>query len=279
VAPLMFGFMFGDVGQGAVLLALGLALRKRVPVFSLLVPYGGMAIIFGFLFGSIFANKGVIPYLWLSPIEHPVLLMGIAISFGVIILTTGLLLDAFSAFWRRRLALWIATKGGILVAYHGIILAGAGYLGVVAPGTASLGLNMMWLGFAWFVLGTTLTSHHNKLLELPKALGELLESMLQLVVNTISFVRVGAFALAHAGVAAAIMAMGEAAGTFIGWLLIMVFMNALVIALKGLIVGIQTTRLLLFEFFIRFLTAEGRQLKPLTGPGTAIRPTGRSSTL
>jgi V/A-type H+/Na+-transporting ATPase subunit I len=58
----------------------------------------------------------------------------------------------------------------------------------------------------------------------------------------------------------------------------MILGNALVIALEGLIVSIQTTRLLLFEFFIRFLTAEGRQLRPLTGPGAAIRPTGRSST-
>ena len=66
-------------------------------------------------------------------------------------------------------------------------------------------------------------------------------------------------------------------GGGIGWLLVMILGNALVIALEGLIVGIQTTRLLLFEFFIRFLTAEGRQLKPLTGPGSAIRPTGRSS--
>jgi V/A-type H+/Na+-transporting ATPase subunit I len=278
VAPLMFGFMFGDVGQGAVLMLLGFLLRKRVPVFGLLVPYGFMAIVFGFLFGSIFANKGVIPYLWLSPIQHPVFLMGIAISFGVVILTTGLLLDAVSAFWRRRFALWLATRGGMLFAYLGIVLAGAGYLGAIDKATAGMGLNMMWLGFAWFVLGTTLTSQHNKLLELPKALGELVEGMLQILVNTISFVRVGAFALAHSGVSLAIMAMAEATGSAIGWLLVMIFMNALVIALKGLIVGIQTTRLLLFEFFIRFLTAEGRQLKPLTGPGTAIRPTGRSST-
>src|SRR5690606_17893140 len=57
VAPLMFGFMFGDVGQGAVLLGLGLWLRRRVPLLGLLVPYGTMGIVFGFLFGSVFANE------------------------------------------------------------------------------------------------------------------------------------------------------------------------------------------------------------------------------
>jgi V/A-type H+/Na+-transporting ATPase subunit I len=268
VAPLMFGFMFGDVGQGAVLLALGLWLRKRLPVFGLLVPYGGMAIVFGFLFGSVFSNEELIPALWMHPIDYPAKVMAIALGFGVCILTLGLLLDALGAFWRRRALLWLSTRGGILVAYIGLVGA------FLRPDM----LNLMWLGFAWFVIGTVLTSHHNKLMEIPKAIGELLESMLQIAVNTVSFVRVGAFALAHAGLSAAVIGMAAATGGGLGWLIVMILGNALVIALEGLIVSIQTTRLLLFEFFIRFLTAEGRQLRPLTGPGAAIRPTGRSST-
>jgi V/A-type H+-transporting ATPase subunit I len=267
VAPLMFGFMFGDVGQGAVLLGLGLWLRKRVPLFSILVPYGAMAMVFGFLFGSIFSDEHLIPALWMHPIEHPQEMMVIALIFGVCILTLGLLLDALGAFWRRLFGYWLATRAGILVAY----------LGIVASFINPELLLFTWIGFTWFVLGTALTSHHNKLLEIPKALGELVEGMLQLLVNTVSFVRVGAFALAHAGLSAAIMGMADATGGGLVWLLVMILGNALVIALEGLIVGIQTTRLLLFEFFIRFLTAEGRQLKPLTGPGSAIRPTGRSS--
>jgi V/A-type H+/Na+-transporting ATPase subunit I len=268
VAPLMFGFMFGDVGQGAVLLALGLWLRKRLPVFGLLVPYGGMAIVFGFLFGSVFSNEELIPALWMHPIDHPATVMAIALGFGVCILTLGLLLDLLGAFWRRQAMFWMATRGGILVAY----------IGLVGAFLQRDMLNLMWLGFAWFVIGTVLTSRHNKLLEIPKALGELLESMLQIAVNTVSFVRVGAFALAHAGLSAAVIGMAAATGGGLGWLIVMILGNALVIALEGLIVSIQTTRLLLFEFFIRFLTAEGRQLRPLTGPGAAIRPTGRSST-
>jgi len=267
VAPLMFGFMFGDVGQGAVLLALGLWLRKRMPLFSILVPCGAMAMVFGFLFGSIFSDEHAIPALWMHPIEHPQEMMVIALIFGVCILTLGLLLDALGAFWRRLFGYWLATRAGMLVAYLGIVAS------FINPDL----LLFTWIGFTWFVLGTALTSHHNKLLEIPKALGELVEGMLQLLVNTVSFVRVGAFALAHAGLSAAIIGMADATGGGIGWLLVMILGNALVIALEGLIVGIQTTRLLLFEFFIRFLTAEGRQLKPLTGPGSAIRPTGRSS--
>jgi len=209
----------------------------------------------------------LIPALWMHPINHPTEVMALALGLGVVVLTTGLLLDALGAFWRRLFAFWLATRGGLLVAY----------LGAVGAFLRPELLNFMWLGFAWFVLGMVLTSEH-KLIEIPKALGELVESMLQLGVNTVSFVRVGAFALAHAGLSAAIIGMAEATGGGIAWLVVMILGNALIIALEGLIVGIQTTRLLLFEFFIRFLTAEGRQLRPLTGPGTAIRPTGRSST-
>jgi V/A-type H+/Na+-transporting ATPase subunit I len=273
VAPLMFGFMFGDVGQGAVLLAIGLLLKKRIPVFGLLVPFGAMAIIFGFLFGSIFANEELIPALWMHPIDYPATVMGIAIGFGVCILTFGLFLDALGAFWRRRLLLWLATRGGLTTGYLGLVSAGASYLGALDPAIGHIGFNMMWVGFAWFVIGTVATSQHGKLAEIPKALGELLESMLQITVNTISFVRVGAFALAHAGLSAAIFGLAAATGGGIGWWLVLIFGNAVVIALEGLIVSIQTTRLLLFEFFIRFLTAEGRKLRPLSGPGKSIRPT------
>jgi V/A-type H+/Na+-transporting ATPase subunit I len=267
IAPLMFGYMFGDVGQGAVLLAIGLWFRKRVPVLSLLVPYGTMAIVFGFLFGSVFANEELIPALWMHPIQHPGEVLAISLGFGVFVITLGLVLDAVGAFWRRKAILWFATRGGLL----------AGYLGLVG---AFLDARLLWLmtaGFVWFVAGSILTARH-KLIEIPKALGELVESTLQMAVNTVSFVRVGAFALAHSGLSAAVIGMADATGGGIGWLLVMLLGNALVIALEGLIVGIQTTRLLLFEFFIRFLTAEGRQLRPLAGPGSAIRPTGRRPT-
>ena len=268
VTPVMFGFMFGDVGQGAVLLALGLWLRKRIPVFGLLVPFGAMSIVFGFLFGSVFANEELIPALWMHPIDHPTLVMAIALAFGVFILSLGLLFDALRCLWRGAGLHWLATRAGLVVAYYGIL--GAFFRPEL--------LNVTWLGFAWFVLGTVAVSEHNKLLELPKAIGELLESMLQLLVNTISFVRVGAFALAHAGLSAAVFGMADAAGGGVAGVFVIILGNAIVIALEGLIVSIQTTRLMLFEFFIRFLTAEGRRFKPLVGPGTIFRPTGRSST-
>jgi V/A-type H+-transporting ATPase subunit I len=47
---------------------------------------------------------------------------------------------------------------------------------------------------------------------------------------------------------------------------VLVIGNAAIIALEGLVVGIQTTRLILFEFFLRFLSAQGRPFEPLAPP-------------
>ena len=53
--PLMFGYMFGDVGQGLVIAAVGMAVRKRFPIARLFIAGGLAAVVFGFLFGSVFS--------------------------------------------------------------------------------------------------------------------------------------------------------------------------------------------------------------------------------
>ena len=98
------------------------------------------------------------------------------------------------------------------------------------------------------------------------ALGELAERTLQILVNTISFARVGAFALAHAGLGTAIVALAAPVHSRFTSLAIIVAGNAVVIVLEGMVVGIQTTRLILFEFFVRFFETEGREFRPLAPP-------------
>jgi V/A-type H+-transporting ATPase subunit I len=95
-------------------------------------------------------------------------------------------------------------------------------------------------------------------------LGSALESAFQLVINTLSFARVGAFGLAHAGLGSTTVALAETAGA--GAPAVLVLGNALIILLEGLVVSIQTARLVLFEFFIRFLRGEGRAFRPLAVP-------------
>jgi V/A-type H+-transporting ATPase subunit I len=257
IAPLLFGYMFGDVGQGAVLVAAGLWLRARFPVFALLVPGGVMSMVFGVLFGSVFCREDIIPALWLHPLQHPLPVLGVTLVAGVAIVGLGLLLDGLQAFWRGLGGRWVATRAGVVVAYFGLVAS------VFAP-------ELLWValaGLVWFLVGITLTEGPKGL---PAAAGHLAETTLQLGVNTISFVRVGAFALAHAGLSAAIVGLAGSFDSPVAQLPVMILGNALIIGLEGLVVGIQTTRLVLFEFFIRFLSAEGRPFRPLHAPSVAM---------
>ena len=97
---------------------------------------------------------------------------------------------------------------------------------------------------------------------LAAAAGTLVETILQLLLNTVSFVRVGAFALAHAGLSLAFTVMAATLDNHVSGPLILLLGNLIVIMLEGLVVTIQTTRLILFEFFIRFLRGTGAHFPP-----------------
>ena len=263
--PLMFGFMFGDVGHGAVLLVAGLLLQRRFPVLRLLVYGGAASILFGVAFGSVFALETIIPPLWVHPLEEPVLMLVVPMAGGAVLLLIGMLLDALQAYWQRRGRHWWETGAGLMLCY--LALLGS----IKEP-------RLLWLAFAgaaWFVAGHALVSPGRRLPEAGTAAAELLESMLQLVVNTVSFVRVGAFALAHAGLSMAVVGLSDAADSVLFTLIILVIGNVLIIALEGLVVSIQTTRLVLFEFFVRFLHGEGRPFRPLAPLVTTPPPGNR----
>jgi V/A-type H+/Na+-transporting ATPase subunit I len=266
IAPLLFGFMFGDVGQGAVLCIAGWWLRKRVPMLVLLVPGGAMAMVFGLLFGEVFAREDLIAAWWLRPLHEPITLLLAAIGLGAAILLGGLVLNAVQAQWRGETRLWWARDAGLMLAYLSLL---------GAPFEPAL----LWLALAgglWFTFGSMLGAIGGRLPALGRGLAQCVEQLLQLLVNTVSFARVGAFALAHAGLSMAVIGVAEASGA-IGYWIVLVLGNVLIIALEGLVVGIQTTRLLLFEFFVRFLKGSGRAFKPLSPPHLQPAPTSGSS--
>jgi len=260
IAPLLFGFMFGDVGQGAVLLLAGLLLRRRWPALRLLVPGGLSAIAFGIAFGSVFAREDWLAAQWLHPLREPLTVLAVSIGIGVAVITLGLLMDGLEHAWRGAGRRWFASRAGLVVLY----------LGLVGAPFWSPGLLVALAGLAWFLAGATVLAR--SVAAFGAALAELVETGLQLVVNTVSFARVGAFALAHAGLSAAVVSLGEGTGSAIGLWLALLAGNLLILALEGLVVGIQTTRLVLFEFFIRFLRGEGRPFKPLPPPQGKASP-------
>jgi len=256
VVPLMFGYMFGDLGQGLVLIAAGWLLRDKVPPLRLLLPGGVAAMGFGLLFGSVFSLEQVIPALWLHPMAHPLPILIVPIFFGAGLLVLSMGLGAIQQAWLGRLQRWLTVDAGLAALYIGILAA------FWAPAAIWLAL----AGLVWFLAGTAWQRRDQRWLAPAAALGELAEHGLRLAVNTLSFARVGAFSLAHAGLSQAVNALAAAAGWgVLGWG-VLALGNAVIIVLEGLVVSVQTTRLVLFEFFVRFLRGGGRPFTPVSPP-------------
>ena len=256
VVPLLFGYMFADIGQGLVLLVAGLWLRRRWPDLGLLVPGGVMAMLFGWMFGSVFALESVIPPLWLHPLESPLTVLGAPLVFGGLLILFGLLLGALAALWSGHGVAWLTRDCGVVLAF-----LGAASLLVSPYGGLALAA-----GILWFTGGHAFLERSARPQVLGAGLGEFAERALQLAVNTISFVRVGAFALAHAGLGVALESLASATDSMAIAFLILLLGNALIILIEGLVVSIQTARLILFEFFVRFYTAQGRPFRPTALP-------------
>ena len=255
IAPVLFGFMFGDVGQGAVLLIAGLVLSRRFPLLALLIPAGAMAMVFGVLFGSVFSVEHVILALWLRPLDEPITILAVALGLGVVLLLLGQAMELVQAVWQGKLRHWLGEAGAVSLAWVGLL--GAWFVPPLA-----------WLSLAGLALALVLARDEAGapgLAASGKAAAEFAEGLMRLLVSTVSFARVGAFALAHAGLSAAIVGVADALGG-VGFWIALIVGNLIIIALEGLVTGIQTTRLILFEFFLRFFKAEGREFHPLSVP-------------
>ncbi len=256
IAPLLFGYMFGDVGQGLVLAGVGWMLRKRLQAAWLLIFGGITATLFGFLFGSLFCIETLIPPLWLHPAQHPLEVLAMPLVLGVLMITVGLGLEGVGRLWSGEWQRWLRRDAGVVVLYLGVVMA------VFHP----LGWWVAASGLFLYLLGNWLAAAG------PVAflgrLGHLLETTMQLAVNSLSFARVGAFALAHAGLSQAVVTLAGLTGGTVSAALILLFGNLLILALEGLVVSVQTTRLILFEFFVRFLRGTGRPFRPLPPPPT-----------
>jgi len=256
MVPLIFGYMFGDAGHGLLFLAAGLVLKRKWPMMKLLIGCGLSSILFGFLFGSFFGYEEIITPLWVHPITQPLSVLLVPLAGGVLILLLGLMVNGVQQYWQGALKQWLFIDAAIILMYLGIITSVFEPLAAIA----------IPVGIAWYLLGNIYLAQESAGNALLHAVGQLLESVFQLIINTISFIRVGAFALAHAGLSLAVIIMADNVEHMILAGLIVIIGNMVILVLEGLVVSIQTTRLVLFEFFIRFLKGSGRMFVPLTVP-------------
>jgi V/A-type H+-transporting ATPase subunit I len=257
LVPLLFGYMFPDVGHGLLLVLFALLFRKRWPDIRFLLPCGLSAMAFGLLFGDVFGFHDLIPALWIKPIEHPVIVLAVPMVFGVCLLLLGLVFAGFEAKWNGYLGAWLAVDAAVLVLYLALLAALIDPRALAFAGVALL----------HYVVGSLWQARQKGIRVLPGAIGRLLFSMFELMLNTLSFARVGAFALAHAAFSLTIMTLAQGVENPLAWWIVIILGNLFAVVLEALVVFVQTTRLVLFEFFVHFLRAEGRLFRPVAGPG------------
>jgi len=282
----MFGMMFGDVGHGAALAALGAYLIKRpdyAPIGKIALACSAASIIFGLLYGSIFGIETIIPALWIPPLESPTALFTVAIAFGVALISIGFILNVINNLRRRSFLNDFFDVSGPLtaIAYWGAI--GLAIKSIVFDETlpSTFATIVVALPLAlFFVKGPVLAWAGIQRPAFPdgivsyfmECVVKILEVLMGCVANTVSFIRVAAFGLAHAGLFVAIFSIADAlpsgaAGTVGAWI-VFVIGNAIVIALEGVVVTIQALRLEYYEFFGKFFSRTGTNYQPISFSNT-----------
>lgn len=293
---LMFGMMFGDVGQGACFILIGLlmtrarSLPKIKPAGMLLMATGTSAVVFGFLFGSVFGFE-VLPALWISPMKHVPTMLVTAILLGICILSLGIILNVIQAVARKDLKeAWFGQWGLISGLFYWMAL-GIFYLTVVRNVDIPVvpALLVLFIPIVLVVIGdyfyarlfggpaghapapdATAGADEHSLAEL---LFKPVEITLNFATHTISFVRVGAFGLNHASLMMVVFILAKMGGEFSGpdatfatktsYIIAVVTGNVFVMLMEGMVVFIQCLRLEYYEFFSKFFAGDGIRYQPL----------------
>ena len=262
---LMFGMMFGDVGQGACIALAGILLRRRLGQYApLAVAAGISSTVFGLLYGSVFGFEHVLPALWMAPLSDPLRMLGVALGWGIgfILLATALTIRNRIADGRLREALLDSHGAAGLLLYLGMLLgayrfATAGEPGIGAMLMVCTALTAI-LAHVWQRNPGIATAERTLI-----ALMEGFESVMAYISNTLSFLRLAAFSLNHVALSIAVFTVGSMMHTTGYWLTV-VLGNLFILVLEGAIVAIQTLRLEYYEGFSRFFGGDGRPFRPLT---------------
>lgn len=275
---LFFGIMFGDVGQSAVFAILGFILYKikKMDLAGIVGWVGLSGIVFGFIYGSFFGNEEIIPRLFgttpIRPMEQAIMMLGATIAMGVVIIIFGLILHIINSVKERNIGEAIFGHNGLagLVFYVTmLVFAGNAFLKWNIPGAlfgVLIGISLLCM-FLSKPLSDLIAGKKGWL---PKEgifyvenLFEMFEVVLSFFTNTISFLRIGAFAIVHVGMMMVVSILTPA-GIGVGSVLVMIIGNAVVMVLEGLIVGIQVLRLEYYEMFSRYFTGRGKEFVTLS---------------
>ena len=279
----LFGFMFGDAGQGLCLLIGGFLLYrfKKVRLAGIISCCGVFSTIFGLLFGSVFGFEDLIPAMWLRPSEAMTNLpfigklntvFVVAVGLGMLIILMCMVLNIVNSLRSHDTEKVYFDTNGVagLVFYFALACTIVLYMsGKALPATVILAVMFVAPLLVMF-FKEPLTAIVEKKAEkieggvgmfITQGLFELFEVLLSYFSNTLSFVRVGAFAVSHAAMMQVVLMLAGAEAGSPNWAVV-IGGNLFVCGMEGLIVGIQVLRLEYYELFSRFYRGSGRAFKP-----------------
>lgn len=279
----IFGVMFGDVGQGLLLVIVGALVYhfKKSPLAGIIATAGVFSTIFGFMFGSVFGFEDVIQPLWLRPIDHMTTLpfVGklntvfiVSIAFGMGLIVIAMVLHIINAFREHDTqSTWFDPNGVAGLVFYGSVAAVVILFMSGRPTPAGIVLAVMFgVPLLLILFKEPLTNRLKKKKEKMKegkvmffveGFFELFEMLLSYFSNTLSFVRIGAFAVSHAAMMEVVLMLAGVESGNTNWVVV-VLGNLFVCLMEGLVVGIQVLRLEYYEMFSRFYKGSGRKFEP-----------------
>jgi len=273
---LLFGAMFGDVGQGLILLFSGLILElvwKRTSLGGVLSRIGLSSTVFGFIYGSVFGSEEILSPLIIRPMANINVMLVAAVVFGIVLILSSYIYNIINSSHEKNLEEGLFGRNGaaglafyliLLYTIFRVVVTHSNILPVLVYIMAGLLLLMLFKQ----PLSNKLT-HTDKLYRespanyyIEEGFG-VIETLLSMLSNTISFLRVGAFALNHVGLYIAFATLARMMSTSWGNLAVLVLGNIVIITLEGLIVFIQALRLEYYELFTKYYRGDGIEYVPV----------------
>lgn len=272
---LLYGLMFGDLGQGLVFIAIGFWLSKKNKIFGGLIKRIGIsASIFGLMYGSFFGREDLIPALLIKPFDNIMTVLIASVAFGVSLMVISYIIGIYNkVHLQKNIEEGIFGKEGLaglmmMTSFIIIVLA----LVNVGPVPKNIGIILLILSIVMMIFKQPIARklEGNKRLY-DQAKGDyylegsfsVIEALLSVFSNLVSFTRVGAFAINHVGLYMAFEVMAKLIGGGIKGFIILVIGNIFIIGLEGMIVGIQGLRLEFYEMFSKYYEGNGRLFKPI----------------